>query len=152
MQSYKISLHHLKTSIDGWPIVRNHREFLSCTVTSFSLTGMKIDNSERKGVLENSSSLFPIRKGLQFIPSLEHIFVGSTICSGPCSGSAFKKPPCSAKHFSVCPHPAEINEVHASGSKGIPNFPAFPELASRSLRDGEGRRSALVAKIPPAQP
>lgn len=93
MQSYKISLHHLKTSIDGWPIVRNHRQFLSCTVTSFSFTGMKIDNRERKGVLENSSSLFPIRKRLWFIPSLLQIFASSTNCSGPRSGSGSRNLP-----------------------------------------------------------
>lgn len=54
---------------------------------------MKIDNSERKGVLENSSSLFPIRKRLWFIPSLLQIFASSTNCSGPRSGSGSRNLP-----------------------------------------------------------
>jgi len=57
MQSYTTSLHCLKTCVDGWSIVRNHREFLSCriAVTSFRFTRMKTDNSERNGVPEISS-------------------------------------------------------------------------------------------------
>lgn len=120
MQSYKISLHRLKTSVDGWSIVRNHREFLSCciAVTSFSFTRMKIDNSKRKGVLEISSSLFPIRKRLRLIPPLQPIFISSTNCSNPRSGSDSRKLPCSAKHFSICPTPAEVNEVDANAPSG----------------------------------
>lgn len=85
--------------------MKNHREFLSCciTVTSFSFTRMKIDNSKRKGVLEISSSLFPIRKQLRLIPPLQPVFVCSTNCSNPCSGSDSRKLPCSAKHSAYAP-------------------------------------------------
>lgn len=140
MKFYNISLHHLKTSIDGWPIVRNHREFLSCTVTSFSFTGMETDNSKRKGVLENCSSLFPIRKCLWFVPSLQYIFTSSTICPGPRSGSASKKLLCSPKQFSVCPSPAEINEVHTNASRGSQTFQASlsRHLPACGMRKAEG--------------
>lgn len=148
MQSCKISLHRLKTSVDGWSIVRNHREFLSCciAVTSFSFTGMKIDNSERKGVLEISSSLFPIRKRLRLIPPLQPVFVSSTNCSNPRSGSDSRKLPCSAKHFSICPSPAEVNEVDANAPSG--SQASQPSLNRHLPACGTGR-SEGAPRSPP---
>lgn len=148
MQSYKISLHRLKTSIDGWSIVRNHREFLSChiAVTSFSFTRMKIDNSERKGVLEISSSLFPIRKRLWLIPPLQPLFVSSTNCSNPHSGSDSRKLSCSVKHFGTCPSPAEVNEVDA-------NTPCRSQASQPSLnRHLLARGGWRDPPVPTAQP
>lgn len=143
MQSYKISLHRLKTSVDGWSIVRNHREFLSCriTVTSFSFTRMKIDNSERKGVLEISSSLFPIRKRLRLVPPPQPVFVSSINCLNPRSGSDSRKPPCSAKHFSLCPSPAEVNKVDANAPSRSPASQPSPNRRPQPAGPGRQRES-----------
>lgn len=124
--------------------MRNHREFLSCriTVTSFSFTRMKIDNSERKGVLEISSSLFPIRKRLWLIPPLQPIFVSSTNCSNPRSGSDSRKLPGSSKHFSICASPAEVNEVDANALRGSQPSQPFPEWCPPAC--GAGRADGVL--------
>lgn len=134
MQSYKISLHHFKT-IDGWPIVRNHREFLSCTVTSFSFRDEN-NNSEKKGVWRTPAHCFQL--GSDF-GSFHHCSTSLWAAQffGFSLGLCFQETSLLSKALQRVPQSFWNPWAPCKCSKGIPNFPAFPEPASPSLQDGK---------------